>query len=103
MTVQLRGETCRDEYASRRMLVAGSLLVGIEADVEVGCKNRGHSDSGTVISQGLYGLSVPGDRGPKRPNEICHKINDPGLIKAIEHVKPELEAGVFQATDAANV
>lgn len=85
------------------MLVAGSLLVGIEADVKVGCKDRGHGNSGTVISQGLYRLSVPGDRRSKRPDEICHKVNDSGLIKAIEHVKPKLEAGVFQAADAAYV
>lgn len=85
------------------MLVAGSLLVGIEANVKVGCKDCGHSNSGTVISQGLYGLSVPGDCRPKRPNEVCHKINDPGLIKTIEHVKPELEAGVFQAANTTDV
>lgn len=62
-----------DDYASRTMLFTGSLLVDIEADVEVGCKDHGRSNSGTVISQVLYRLSVPRDRRPKRPNEIWHE------------------------------
>lgn len=87
-----------EEYLS-----LGNSLVGIDADVEIGCEDRGHSNRCPKISKGLNGFSIPRDRRSKCPHEIGREINDPRLIQTIEHVEPKLEASVFQAADAPYV
>lgn len=77
--------------------------MGIDPDVGVSSKDGGNSDSRAKVCERVNPLTVPRDREAQRPREVWDEEHDRRLVEPVEHVGPELEARVLQATDAAHV